>query len=37
MNREMIEFAIEASMWLPYIYFLKIMQAHTEFCEGLNP
>jgi hypothetical protein len=30
-------FAIEAAMWLPYIYFLKMMQAHAEFCEGLIP
>lgn len=35
MNYAMNAFVMEAAMWLPYIYFRKIMQAHVEFCEAL--
>jgi hypothetical protein len=28
-------FMLEASMWLPYVYLLKLMQAHQEFYEDL--
>jgi hypothetical protein len=33
---EKTAFAMEAAMWLPYIYFLKLMQAHSEFCEDMS-
>jgi len=29
------EFETEMLMCLPYVYFLKMMQAHVEFCEDL--
>jgi hypothetical protein len=32
---EKTAFVMEAAMWLPYIYFRKIMQAHVEYCEDL--
>ena len=28
-------FETEMLMWLPYVYGLKIMRAHVEFCEDL--
>jgi hypothetical protein len=28
-------FAIETIMLLPYVYWLKLMQAHTEYFEDL--
>jgi hypothetical protein len=28
-------FTLEACMLLPYVYWLKLMQAHTEFYEDL--
>jgi hypothetical protein len=31
----MTTFAIETVLLLPYVYWLKLMQAHTEFYEDL--
>ena len=31
----MAAFAVEAALWMPYIYCLKMVQAHIEFCEDL--
>lgn len=33
----MLMFEIEAAMLLPYVYWLKMMQAHVEFMEDLTP
>jgi hypothetical protein len=31
----MNEFVFEAALLMPYVYWLKIMQAHQEFCDDL--
>lgn len=28
-------FEIEAALWLPYVYWLKLMHAHTEFVDDM--
>lgn len=30
-------FTTEMLAWLPYVYWLKLMQAHNEFMEDLCP
>jgi hypothetical protein len=32
----MLMFTIEAAMLMPYVYWLKLLQAHNEFMEDMN-
>jgi hypothetical protein len=35
MLSELDKLQVEMAMWIPYVYFLKMLQAHVEFCEDL--